>query len=519
MAQAFDHSVSEGIGRSIGRRAAARALAELSAMTFANTALTLLIAAGMTAIPILAHLIHPGVGMLTAFLLGGLCAWRMPQVAIVSIIFALLCQNLFVSFVADQVSSDADFDIIRGYNFVMLSVTWVVVVATYLANWRQRNQAVDPFIKVSVCVFAALGVYFMIGFVFYGMAAIVYLRNIVTPLLLFHVCMLIFMRVPVRLSLAMTVLSVLVVLCGTIEFLYRDAWLQFTNGYAYWEQSMGPNYATMYYDGVFQRSGQVLTGLLDVFSITLFNSPLFAEYDIRMLRLFGPNMHAISYAYALCFFAIFSLYRGGVILPALLLVLLVLTSTKGPLILFLMVGASWINARMFGTVFAFVCLALALVVYSAIGIVIGLRIGDYHVLGLMSGLFDFLRNPVGLGIGAGGNLSSEYVTIVWPEAQAAGRTPFAVESAVGVLLYQIGVFAFLLIGSYVWISWRVLLIARRTGNSLHLASAFGLLAVIATGLFQEEAYFSPLALGTFMALAGMVVGASARTGLLNEIDR
>ena len=39
-------------------------------------------------------------------------------------------------------------------------------------------------------------------------------------------------------------------------------------------------------------------------------------------------------------------------------------------------------------------------------------------------------------------------------------------------------------------------------------------ALFATGLFQEEAYFAPLALGLFMALAGMIIGASARTGLL-----
>jgi hypothetical protein len=95
-----------------------------------------------------------------------------------------------------------------------------------------------------------------------------------------------------------------------------------------------------------------------------------------------------------------------------------------------------------------------------------------------------------------------------------GRTPFPVESAVGVLIYQIGIFALAVIGAYLWISWRLMLVAQRTGNSLHAAAAFALAPTVATGLFQEEAYFSPLALGLFAALAGMIIGASIRTNLL-----
>ena len=341
-----------------------------------------------------------------------------------------------------------------------------------------------------------------------------YLRNIVTPLLLFQICMLAFLRQPIRLSQAMTILSILLVICGSFEFFYREAWLDFTNGYAYWERSQGPNYATLAYDRAFKETGVVPTGLLDSFSITLFNSPLLADYDIKIMRLFGPNMHAISFAYALCFYAVFALYRTHFVLAAVLFVLLFLTSAKGPLILFLMVGMSWAMFRLFGARFAFACLCLALLVYIAVGVVVGLDIGDYHVIGLMGGLYEFFGNPVGNGIGSGGNLSSEFININWPEAQALGRTPFAVESAVGVLLYQIGVFAAALIGAYIWIAWRILLIARKTGNDLHAAAAFGLMTMIATGLFQEEAYFAPLALAMFMALAGMIVGASARAGLL-----
>lgn len=491
-----------------------RERADASATTFANAVLTLVMAACITAIPILTHVLHPAAGILTAVLLSGLCAWRLPQISIVTILFALLFQNFVVSLVAGFVTGDDDFDIIRGYNFVILSVTWLVVVATYLAGWRRRNQAIDPFIMVSVAVFAVVGVYFLIGFALYGMTAIIYLRNIVTPFLLFHVCMLTFVQRPVRLSPAMTVLSGLLAICGAFEFLYRRAWLDFTNGYVYWERAMGPNYATMAYDKALKKTGLVSTGLLDSFTIDLFNSPLLADSGIEIMRLLGPNMHAISYAYALCFFAIFALYRGRIAMSLLLVALLFLANAKGPIILFLLVGASWAMFKIFGARFALACHCLALLAYAALGIALGLSIGDYHVIGLMGGLHEFLGNPVGRGIGAGGNLSSEFVTINWEDAQAVGRTPFAVESAVGVLLYQTGVFAGAIIGAYFWIAWRVQLIARATGNSLHAAASFGLMTIVATGLFQEEAYFAPLALGLFMALAGMIIGASARTGLL-----
>ena len=54
--------------------------------------------------------------------------------------------------------------------------------------------------KVLAALFVILGVYFLLGFAFYGMTAIVYLRNIVTPLLLFQICMLAFLSRPIRLE-------------------------------------------------------------------------------------------------------------------------------------------------------------------------------------------------------------------------------------------------------------------------------------------------------------------------------
>ncbi len=499
-------------------RSAPPAGAEAAALGFANAVLTVAVAALITATPVVAHLFNPAAGILCAALLAGLCAWRMPQIAIVTVIFALLFQNTFVSLIVDRIVSDDDFDIVRGYNFVILSVTWLVFTGVFLAHWTRRNRAIDPFVKLLAGIYVGLGIYFLIGFALYGMTAIVYLRNIVTPFFLFQICLLGLLERPIRLGPALTILSIMVALCGYFEFFDRETWLSLTSGQHYWERAAGPNYVTMAYDRRVAETGIVPTGLLDSFRITLFNTPLLADYEIVVMRLFGPNMHAISFAYALSFLSVFALYRGRFVLSAALLLLLVLTSAKGPLILFLLVAASWLNFRLFGAKFAFLCHCLVLIAYAAVGIALGLRIGDYHVIGLMAGIEDFIANPIGRGIGAGGNLSPIFNTIDWPAAQAAGRTPFPVESAVGVLISQLGVFAFAMIGAFIWIAWRVLGVARVTGNDLQAAAAFALLTIAATGLFQEEAYFAPLALAMFMGLAGMILGAAARAGMFDPPD-
>ena len=41
-------------------------------------------------------------------------------------------------------------------------------------------------------------------------------------------------------------------------------------------------------------------------------------------------------------------------------------------------------------------------------------------------------------------------------------------------------------------------------------AAFGILITLINGIFQEEALFAPLALGTLLALAGLVLGNAIR---------
>jgi hypothetical protein len=228
------------------------------------------------------------------------------------------------------------------------------------------------------------------------------------------------------------------------------------------------------------------------------------------MHMFGPNMHAISFSYCLTFFAIFSLYRAKFAQAGLFLFLVVLCSAKGPLLLFLMIGLSWTIFKLFGPRMAFWFHCILVTLYTLAGIYAGLNMGDFHILGLMAGLNEFIYNPIGYGIGAGGVYSPDFAKIDWYAAQGAGRTPFPVESSIGVLLYQVGMAAGLIVAFYGWLSWKMMKLAQTTANSLHIAASLALISMIANGFFQEEAFFSPLSLALYLGLTGTILGAAKR---------
>ena len=149
--------------------------------------------------------------------------------------------------------------------------------------------------------------------------------------------------------------------------------------------------------------------------------------------------------------------------------------------------------------------------YAIAAIRIGLEIGDFHVIGFMGGWDGFLQNPIGRGLGVGGNLSEGYFSIDWNAAQAAGTMDGAVESAVGVLLYQMGIGAVVPLGFFFAMAlkaWRLYASSRILIQGL---AAFGTMVVLVNGIFQEEALFAPPALGLLLCLTGLVLGHHLRT--------
>lgn len=230
------------------------------------------------------------------------------------------------------------------------------------------------------------------------------------------------------------------------------------------------------------------------------------------IRSGGPNMHPVSYAYVVAVTGIVGATLGRAEVVAVAIGMLFMAGIKGPLLMLVATIAIfslwWITRR---RRFVLAASLLMLVVYVGSGIRIGMSNGDFHVIGLLGGLHGFMTTPQGHGIGVGGNLSAlAGQGLDWSAWQKLG-VDFALESAVGVLLYQMGVAAAAI---YLPIIWLVVAGLRRQAVRFgrHLASRatptdalfIGIGAMLANGFFQEEAY-SPYALGLLTLLGGIAV--------------
>lgn len=479
---------------------------------FLRTLGSLIVGAIVIGLPVSVHNFSPLVAIPIAFLLAGLVANYTPRAAAISVLVALLFQNLFVSLVSDGLSSPDEFKVIRGYNFVVLVAIWSVFIAGYFTRLRGLHAPIDKLMNLTLLMLCIVSFYFLLGFVQNPKPAAIYLRNIVSPLMVFQVMLLVSWRFEFHISAATFLLALALILFGYIELIYRDEWLRFTGSDAYWDLEIQKERLSLAWDKAAKETGHVTTGVLDTFKVDLFNTPLLHELRLKIVRLMGPNMHAISYSYAVTFLIICCLFRGAPICAALLFPLLVFANAKGALILLILVCFAWVAFKLLGSRLSFLAVSLGLGVYALLGIYVGLSIGDFHVLGFMGGLHNFLQFPLGHGIGVGGNLATDFTKLDWPAYQAMGRTPVAIESAVGVMLYQIGPGAFVLLGLYAWISWQTIRVASFTGKSLHIAAGFTLLTVLVNGIFQEEALFSPLALALLISLNGVILGQAIRRG-------
>jgi hypothetical protein len=213
-------------------------------------------------------------------------------------------------------------------------------------------------------------------------------------------------------------------------------------------------------------------------------------------------MHSVSYAYVLAIGALVALSLGIYWFAAATLPFLFLIGVKGAaVLLFATVLFSHVGRRC-GCKILIVSGLCAASAYVTFALWYGLSVGDYHVIGLLGGLKGFLQNPLGHGIGVGGNLSVDVTSTdtqtEWNLNQLYGAE-IPLESAIGVLLYQMGVGA-TAVAYTIWTAFR--------SSVHHLKSVTGLLpiaiaVVTVNGLLQEEA-FSPYALGLLAFFAGVL---------------
>ena len=474
----------------------------------ATVAATLVLASAVIGLPVVAQLVSPLLALPLAVGLAFVLANHLPRFVPAVVIFATMFQNTFVSMLSPWIPDPDAFNFIRGYTFLITVVCWLVLVAAFLKRPADHGPVARRIVGRGIVLLMIVGAFAAFGLVKNGSGAVIYTRNIVTPILLLHLMLLTAGRERLDVGRMIFVYALILFGCGWLEMAARPVWLWVTNGEAYWDLNSAGLRSVGYWEQVLKQTGFVFRDMSDFFRINLFNTHYLE--GIEVMRLHGPNIHAVSFGYALAFMALYLLAARRFFFAALAVPLLVLASAKGAFVVVLFVILAWTATRVLGPRPALISMLALVAIYAVVMFVTGLMTGDYHIIGLVGGLKGFVSLPIGHGIGSGGNLTGSVSVEEWNKAQEMGSFDGAVESAIGVLLYQMGAAGLAVVAYYLAVAREAWRRYARSGLLHQGSAAFGTLVVVVNGLFQEEALFSPLALGLMLAFAGLVLGSAER---------
>lgn len=472
----------------------------------------------LTGGPVALHIISQPVAILVCVFSAIIAARVFEQDVPVIILVANVFQNTFISLVSVNYSDPSDLEFLKSYAFITTIICYSVVAYGFLSNSAEFSPFVRRMILASVGVLGVIAVYFVLGLAVNPRSAVIYLRNIALPIFIFQIFLIVSVKHRLPVPQSLTVLLIIVMLCCYMELLAGDAWLSLTNGMHYLTLGVSKRLLNVDEIRVAKEHGMVITNATDYARSSLFNTTLTSDLNLSVQRLGGPNFNSITLAYLLSILIGFLALHGYWITVAFAMPLLIATSAKGPLVFALGCMGFFALAKRSKTDFPVKALSLGLVAYAVFVFQSGLRSGDYHVLGLLGGLTGFVKLPIGHTLGEGGNLSIEdFSKLDWSAFQRSGMAAVAVESAFGVLLYQLGVSAAFLFAFYIWIArtgWRLYKLTRAPAMAFTTCE-IGICLV--NGMFQEEGYFVPLSLPVVMGLAGLSLGAADR--LLAPIAR
>lgn len=450
-------------------------------------------------------------GFAATFLLTAVLAVSIPAGMPTVIACAFLFQNLVVAWFTPFVPDDDTFDALRGANFVILMTIFGLFLAASPQARVRALPALRPWLIFTFALCGIITLYLALGAVRGSPKdAIIYFRNSITPVACFHIALIaaslyrLDMRVPVA------CLCAIAVGYGYLEQIFRMDFLALFHGDLYVQRGLKEQIEAGVWEKALRETGFVLRGLEDTMTATVFNTALLGDALPRIFRNGGPNFHPISYAYALSLSSAWLLFRGRWLLPLAAFPLLLVIGSKGAAFLLAVALAGRMTYRPSHARLTLLIVTVLATAWTVAAIAYGARHGDYHVLGLIAGLRDFLGNPLGQGLGIGGNLSSTSVNLDWDRAQGEGAAAVPVESAVGVMLYQMGIGSFVFFGFLATLAATAARRLTETGRSDFLFAFVAVITISANAVLQEEAFFSPLALGLALLLTGVSFGNSIR---------
>ena len=151
-----------------------------------------------------------------------------------------------------------------------------------------------------------------------------------------------------------------------------------------------------------------------------------------------------------------------------------------------------------------------LAIYAAVGIVTGIRTQDYHVIGFVGGVWGSSAIRSAAASASAATLRSTQRPSIGP-ARSSSATSTRWSKAPSAFCSTRWAFRGRPLAVLVWLAVKLWGLYMRSHDRLFAAGAFAVLTVTVNGIFQEEALFSPLAMGIVVALAGLLLGRAHRT--------
>lgn len=425
--------------------------------------------------------LFPGLGLAVCILTAAAVMLLSVSRSVELVIFAFLFQNVMIAVIGVSIDTFDGATIAKATNFLMCMTVWLMCLALYLRYPADDDNA--TIMKATFIVIGVMGVYFVYGLARNGAGAPLYLRNLMIPL----AC----------LQIAITASRYG---RGVANF---PTWIVYAFlAYCYLEVVFGVDFLQFVgIDSYMVANGGLAEGATEEqFTVRIFNTSLLGDLG-DMIRLRGPNVHPISLAYALSTFALMCFLRKRYVPMALFFPLMVFAGSKGATayVLFCILFI-WAALRFSPKVVIWSAIGLA-VAYGCALFIVGRNDADFHVLGLIGSLRGFMTNPLGYGIGAGGNLNIGFTTEQWQTFQHQGYADAALESGVGVILYQMGIAGAGVLAFYGWVASRFWKRFVATRDPMLAFGTFAVLFILTNSVFQEEALFSPLCLALALLVA------------------
>ncbi len=423
-----------------------------------------------------------------------------PEASFALLLVFFFLQNAFIAYVSPGINNLNDFRLLLGSSFLNLVLTACVCVPAWVKLRYRVMVANNDLLRWMLLFLAVVAAYSVLG-LFYRSPAdvLLYVRVYLTGSLLFAIGIAYGFHISHSYTVSVIrVLACILVLWGIVEFFWSYDFYTFFNVASYLAYK-------------FTASGQqeAVSTARDVMTYSTHSYlNLTGFLGNEILRPNGPEIHPITYAYCAAFTGLICFIYRSYWVALLAFCIVVLTGAKGAITLvtmtYLLYLFYYFVRRPHLLLFA---LITVLGIYLAAGLIYGMQIHDYHVVGFIGGLRGFLDDPLGHGIGVGGNLSSQHQIETWKDRelwQNIGAS-YGFESALGVMIYQMGI-GFLVVLIFFWKVWRsVWKAALSFADEPRLVIVpIALAFIFVNGVFQEEA-FSPAGWGLWFMFSGFLL--------------